>query len=101
MQQVTKPQIKHIASLAKLHLSDAEVDKYEVEFNAILNYVSKIDECDVSGIEFEHNLQDFKGKVLNEDVVQTSKISKEKMLQNATEGRNKNGYVRVSKIVNK
>jgi aspartyl-tRNA(Asn)/glutamyl-tRNA(Gln) amidotransferase subunit C len=98
--EVTKEEIKHIASLAKLSFSDSELEKFENEFNEILNYVSKIQECDVSGIDFEHNLQDFEGQVLQEDSVKLS-LPRGKALQNATGNRNNGKYIRTSKIVNK
>jgi len=101
MSKVTKEQIKHIASLSKLRFSDSELERFENEFNNILGYISKIEECNVEEIPVEHNLKNYKGEILHEDIVKKSKISREKMLQNASNGRNKNGYIRTSKIVSK
>lgn len=100
MAKLTKDEIKHIASLAKLEFDDSELEKFSDEFNNILEYVSMIQECDTAGIEFEHNLQDFKGSVLHKDKARPSP-SRDKLLQNATDGRSKMGYIIVSKIVNK
>lgn len=97
---VTKDEIKHIAKLSKLQFSDEELEKFEKEFNSILDYVSQVKECDVAGIEFEHNMNDFKGKVLNEDVVKKG-LDKNKALKNATQGREKLGYVKTSKMIAK
>lgn len=97
---LTKDEIKHIADLAKLKFTDEELEKFSSEFNSILDYVSLIKECDTTGIEFEHNLDKFKGSVLQEDVAKAS-LSREEVLKNATNGRNKNGYIRTSKIVSK
>lgn len=98
---VTKEQIQHIALLAKLKLSEKELERYEKEFNSILEYIAKVNECDVSDIEDEHNLEDYIGEVLREDKVVKSPISKEDMLKNATKGRSKLGYIAVSKIIDK
>ncbi len=100
MSKVTKDEIKKIAKLAKLELSESEVEKFENEFNDILGYVSKIQEVDVSGIDFEHNIQNHLGDKLAPDTVKTS-LNKDKALENATNGRSKNGYFKTSKIVNK
>ncbi len=100
MEEIKKDTIEHIANLAKLNFEDAELDKFVPEFNEILGYISKIKECDVSDIEFEHNLSDYKETPLQEDTVRPS-ISRTAMLQNATEGRTKNGYIKTSKIVSK
>ena|SRR5258705_10184761 len=97
---ISRDEIKKIAALAKLEFSDEELDKFAREFNSILEYVSKIQSCDTTGINFEHNLQDYKGEVLQDDVVKPS-LPKAKALQNATDGRTKNGYIRTSKIINK
>ena len=97
---ITTEEIKHIAHLAKLEFSDIELEKFSREFNNILEYVSKIKECDTTGIEFEHNLSNYKGTILQDDVAVAS-TSREKLLMNATDGRNARGYVKTSKIVSK
>lgn len=100
MSKVTKEEIVKIAKLAKLEFSEVELAKFETEFNAILGYVSKIQEVDVTGIEFEHNIENHKGNKLAADIIKPS-LSKTNALKNATKGRNKNGYFKTSKIVNK
>jgi aspartyl-tRNA(Asn)/glutamyl-tRNA(Gln) amidotransferase subunit C len=100
MAQLSKEEIKHIANLAKLRFSDIELEKFAEEFNSILNYISLIKECDTQGIEFQHHMHDFRGNILQEDKVKPS-LNREEVFKNATEGRNKNGYIRTSKIVNK
>ncbi len=97
---LTKEEIKKIAGLAKLEFSDVELDKFAAEFNNILNYVSLIQECDTTGIEFEHNLSDYQGSVLQKDEVKPS-LPQDKLMQNATDGRSKFGYIVTSKIINK
>ncbi len=100
MARLTKEEIQHIAKLAKLVLSDSELEKYSTEFNSILDYVSSIQNVDVSGIEEEHHLKDFQGSILQEDVGKPS-LETEKALQNATDGRRKGRFVKTSKIVSK
>lgn len=100
MKKITRDEIKHIAGLAKLEFTDEELDKFEGEFNNILGYISMIKECNTTGIEFEHNLQDYNGAVLQKDISRKS-LPQDKVLMNATQGRSKNGYIRTSKIVNK
>jgi len=98
--KVTKEQIKHIANLAKLEFNDSELEKFETEFNNILDYVSMIQECDTSDIEFEHNMNDYVGSVLQEDTPRPS-LPIEKVVLNATQGRAKGRYIKTSKIVSK
>ena len=40
-----------MAELAKLDLSDAEIDKRAKEFSDILGYIAKLDKVDVKGVE--------------------------------------------------
>ena len=97
---VSEEEIKHIAELAKLEFSGKELKRFEGEFNNILDYISQIQECDTKGIEFEHNLQNYSGKVLQEDIPQKS-LPVEKLMMNATDGRNKQNYIRTSKMISK
>ena len=101
MDKITKDQIKHVAKLSKLNLSETELQKFENEFNSILDYTSQLDEVDTSDINISHNMSDYSGEFLNEYLVSNSEISREEMLKNATDGRFKNGYIRTSKIIDK
>ena len=47
----TKKDIKHIADLARLELSDKEIQKYGSQLSAILDYIDQLSEVDTSGIE--------------------------------------------------
>jgi len=49
--KINKQQVEHMASLAKLELSDAEKAKYAKEFTAILDYIDQLSEIDVEGVE--------------------------------------------------
>ncbi len=48
---LTKEQVLKIADLARLDLSDADVEKYGSQLSSILKYVETLDSLDVSGIE--------------------------------------------------
>jgi aspartyl-tRNA(Asn)/glutamyl-tRNA(Gln) amidotransferase subunit C len=44
-------QVKNIAKLARLSLSEAEIDKFSNDLNQILAYVEQLQELDTQGIE--------------------------------------------------
>ena len=44
-------QVKKIAQLARLELGPAEIEKYKNQLSAILDFVEKLNELDVAGIE--------------------------------------------------
>ena len=46
-----KEDIKKIANLAFIKIDDSEIEGIEQKFNQVLNYVSKIEELDLEGIE--------------------------------------------------
>lgn len=100
MSNLSKEEIIYIANLAKLKLTDSEVEKFQNEFNNILDYISLIQECDTKDIGDEHHLENFVGEVLQEDIPVTS-LTQDQVLSNATNGRNKEGYIRTSKIISK
>jgi aspartyl-tRNA(Asn)/glutamyl-tRNA(Gln) amidotransferase subunit C len=48
---LTKPQVQHIAELAKLDLQKAEIEKFRQQLSSILEYVELLNEVDTSNIE--------------------------------------------------
>lgn len=44
-------QVRHIAKLARLEISDAEVEKYVRELSSILDYIEKLKEVNTDGVE--------------------------------------------------
>lgn len=99
---ITKEQVKHIANLAKLNIPDKKLDKYVNEFNAIVGYISKINEVDTSNLQFKHNLDGYTDKVFQEDNIQKNQVATaNEILKVATKGRVKTNYIRTSKIIDK
>jgi aspartyl-tRNA(Asn)/glutamyl-tRNA(Gln) amidotransferase subunit C len=48
---LTEKQVRHVAQLSRLKLTDEQVRHYAHQLSAILDYVSKLNELDVTGIE--------------------------------------------------
>jgi aspartyl-tRNA(Asn)/glutamyl-tRNA(Gln) amidotransferase subunit C len=74
-------QVKHIAKLARLSLSDLEIEKYSKDLNQILAYVEQLQELDTQGVEPMLGAVQNQ-KPLREDIVIDSGLQ-EKMLANA------------------
>lgn len=49
--KLTKEQVQHIAKLARLHLTDEEVDRYAEQLTSILTYVDVLKELDTSSVK--------------------------------------------------
>lgn len=50
-QKVTPEEILRIASLAKLKLTEEEVETYTAQFNEILDYMDQLNELDTENVE--------------------------------------------------
>ena len=51
MAKLTKQDILHVAKLAKLPLTDSEVDKFTSQLSSIINYMDELNEVDTSDVE--------------------------------------------------
>ncbi|MBV8081096.1 MAG: Asp-tRNA(Asn)/Glu-tRNA(Gln) amidotransferase subunit GatC [Actinobacteria bacterium] len=47
---ITREEVLHVARLARLELSDAEVERFREQLSAILDAVSKVSELDLHGV---------------------------------------------------
>ena len=48
---LTKKEVEHIALLARLGLTDAEIEKFSGQLSSILEYVEQLKEVDTEGVE--------------------------------------------------
>lgn len=48
---IDREQVLHVAKLARLRLSDAEIEKMSSELSGILDHIEKINELDLDGVE--------------------------------------------------
>lgn len=87
--------IKYVANLARLNLSEKESEKLIVDLQSIISYVDKLNELDVSNVEPMNHVMDVEN-VFREDKVEKS-YDREEILKNAPE--TDSGCFRVPKIV--
>ena len=89
---ITKDDVRHVAKLARLELTEEETEKYSKQLGDILKYVEQMNEVDTTGIEpMPHAIP--VTNVMREDVV---KQTKEELMQNAP--LEEDGFFRVPKI---
>ena len=48
---ITRDEVLHVARLARLELTDDEIDRFTDQLSAILEAVAKVSELDLSGVE--------------------------------------------------
>jgi aspartyl-tRNA(Asn)/glutamyl-tRNA(Gln) amidotransferase subunit C len=94
---ISKEKVKHIAKLARLALSEKEIENYQKELSKILEYIEKLKEVDVSGIEPVFHPLKIKN-VMREDVEVKKEINQIKKLIELMPEK-KGGYLKVKKVL--
>jgi aspartyl-tRNA(Asn)/glutamyl-tRNA(Gln) amidotransferase subunit C len=81
--RIDEEQVRKVAKLSRLELTEAEVEEFTGQLSAILDYVEKLNELDTANVEpLAHCLP--VSNVFREDVVGES-LGTEKALANAPE----------------
>lgn len=78
--KITCEEVQHVAKLARLELSAAEVERMTGQLDAILSYVAKLDELDTSGVAVTTHTQNVVN-AFREDEVRPS-LPRERALAN-------------------
>ncbi|KAB2952679.1 Asp-tRNA(Asn)/Glu-tRNA(Gln) amidotransferase subunit GatC [Heliorestis acidaminivorans] len=92
---LTKEEVQHVAKLARLELSEDEVDKYTVQLNAILEYARKLEALDTTNVPPTAHAFPLQN-VMREDKV-TASMAQEKVVSNAPD--EEDGFFKVPRIV--
>ena len=80
---ITSKDLTHIGWLARLELSEGEIEKYTPKLNPVLDYFSELDEVDTEGVEPTYHVLAL-SNVFREDEVNTKcSLDQEEALSNA------------------
>lgn len=93
--KLTLEEVKHIAELARLQLTDEELARYAEQLSDILDYAARLQSIDTSGIS-PTDRAITAGNVLREDQVRPG-LSQQELLDNAPE--TEKGQFRVPPIL--
>jgi aspartyl-tRNA(Asn)/glutamyl-tRNA(Gln) amidotransferase subunit C len=98
--KISRDDVLYVAGLAHLELTDAEVDTYQKQLDAILTYIDKLNQLDTVKVEpMAQVLYDTDGTgdpTLREDVVRPCDVGKE-ILDQAPDPNKP--YFRVPKVI--
>jgi aspartyl-tRNA(Asn)/glutamyl-tRNA(Gln) amidotransferase subunit C len=94
---ISKQEIQHIAKLARLRLTQEEIERYQKELSKILDYIEKLKEIDVSDVKATFHPLKIKN-VVREDSISKKDIDEIKKLIELMPER-KGGYLKVKKIL--
>jgi len=99
---ITREQVKHIAKLARIGLTEGEIRKFQKELSSILDYFDALKEVDVLKVEPTfHSAEHFfekKLEIMREDKNKAQSIETVKKLREATPNKEK-GYIKVKSVL--
>ncbi|MFA4999053.1 MAG: Asp-tRNA(Asn)/Glu-tRNA(Gln) amidotransferase subunit GatC [Candidatus Paceibacterota bacterium] len=76
---ISKEEVQHIAKLARLGLTEKEVEKFQKELSPVLDYIEKLKKADISGVEpMSHSVR--VDNITRGDKESDSKFNSEKLL---------------------
>ena len=79
--KLTKDQVKKVAKLANLQLTDTEEELYTEQISEILEYIKKLEEVDTEGVEPTFNVTGLFNAMRTDESSEC--LTQEKALQNA------------------
>lgn len=94
MAQITKTDVEHVATLARLELTETEKDKFTPEIGAVLNYVEELNLTATSEVAVVSQISGLSNIARPDEI--TNENNREKLLSNAPE--QENGFIKVKKV---
>ncbi|WP_181347901.1 Asp-tRNA(Asn)/Glu-tRNA(Gln) amidotransferase subunit GatC [Thalassobacillus sp. CUG 92003] len=83
MSRISKEQVKHVAHLARLAISEDEADKFTKQLDDIITYAEQLNELDTSGVEPTTHVLDLKNVMRKDEPKKW--LEQEDVLKNAPE----------------
>jgi len=96
MADLTREDVLKLARLARLQLTDDEVETYRTELSEVLEYVTLLDSVDVAGLEPTSQVTGLKN-VMREDQVIDYGISPQQLMRLAPQ--TQDGHIKVKRMI--
>ena len=68
---ISREEVLHVARLARLELSDGEVDPTARELSAVLDHIARIKELDLEGVAPTSHVVEMTGRLRADEVVES------------------------------
>ncbi|PLR85637.1 Asp-tRNA(Asn)/Glu-tRNA(Gln) amidotransferase GatCAB subunit C [Bacillus canaveralius] len=81
MSRISKDQVQHVANLARLAITEEEVEKFTKQLDAIISFAEQLNEVNTDGVEPTAHVLNMKN-VLREDKPEKG-LPREDVLKNA------------------
>ncbi|MFH1621823.1 MAG: Asp-tRNA(Asn)/Glu-tRNA(Gln) amidotransferase subunit GatC [Candidatus Omnitrophota bacterium] len=92
---ISKETVQYVANLARIHLSDEELEKFSYQLNDILGYIDQLKEVDISKVSPTAHVLPIKD-VKRKDVFRPS-FGAEQILNNAPQ--KEGNFFKVPKVI--
>lgn len=96
MKKVTLDEIKKLASLSRIKLSDEEAESLRHELENILGYVDQLSQADTSGLETTSQVTGLTNQMRSDEIKEYG-VDREDLLRNAPDSQD--GYIKVKKVL--
>nr|WP_239575288.1 Asp-tRNA(Asn)/Glu-tRNA(Gln) amidotransferase subunit GatC [Geomicrobium sediminis] len=93
--KITKEQVEHVADLARLSFTEAEIEDFTNQMSKVIDYAEVLNELDTENVEPTTHVMDVRN-VLREDNVKPS-LQREEALKNAP--KQKDGQFEVPSVL--
>ena len=77
MTKLSADDVRHIAKLCRLRLTDEEVERFSKEISSILDYVEMLQEVDTKGVEPTEQVTGLTNSFREDEIKEDSEIPKE------------------------
>ena len=96
MSAISIEDVKKLAELSALTLTDDQITHMQSELEAILGYIDHLSEVDTQGVLPTYQVTGL-SNVMREDEVEASRLSQEDLLKNAP--LTENGQIKVPRVI--
>lgn len=97
MAKLTKQEVLHVASLAKIELDSNEVEKYTEQLSMVVDYFSQLSEVDTKDVEPTSQTTGLENVFRLDEIKSENSLSQEAVI--AGSDKTYNGYFKVKAIL--
>jgi len=94
---INKDDVKHIAKLARLGIAEGEIDKFQKDLAAILDFIEKLKEVDVEDTEATSQVTGLENKTRQDWGEKKEEKTRQSILANIPE--RKEDYIKVKTVL--
>jgi aspartyl-tRNA(Asn)/glutamyl-tRNA(Gln) amidotransferase subunit C len=96
MAKLTRDDVLKLARLARLHLSDEEIEQFQAEIGSILEYVEQLQNVDLAGLEPTYQVTGLKNVMRPDEIIDYG-VTPQELLKNAPA--TEDGHIKVRRML--